>query len=387
VSLRRAPAAFFLGALAALAALVLVACDAAGDATRARAPSASSAAGAAAEADADAFYANRRIEVIVPFGPGGGSDTWARMLVPHLQGRLGRRVAVQVVNIPGAMSIAGANDYAVRRRHDGRTLLVTGGSTFFPYLLGEPMVRYEFRDLTPLLASPVGGVVFVSPRTGIRGVDDLAHRRPTLIYGGISATGNDLLPLLAFELLGMDVKPILGYASKGATRVAFESRETDIEYQTMPAYLRSVRPLVEDGVAVPLFSFGVVADDGTIVRDPAVPELPGLPEVYERIHDAPLAGIELDAYRAALTAGTMLQKVLWVHAAAPAAAHAALRAAIADLLADTAFLRIARRDVGDYPFYTGVAIERMLADAIDVPPETLDWLRAFIRTRFGVDRI
>jgi hypothetical protein len=118
-----------------------------------------------------------------------------------------------------------------------------------------------------------------------------------------------------------------------------------------------------------------------------VPELPGLPEVYERIHDAPLAGIELDAYRAALTAGTMLQKVLWIHDDAPAAAHAALRAAIADLLADTAFLRIARRDVGDYPFYTGAAIERMLADAIDVPPEALDWLRAFIRTRFGVDRI
>jgi hypothetical protein len=57
------------------------------------------------------------------------------------------------------------------------------------------------------------------------------------------------------------------------------------------------------------------------------------------------------------------------------------------MLADTMFLRIARRDVGDYPFYTGDAVRAMLADAADVSPEALHWIRAFIRVRFGVDRI
>ena len=42
--------------------------------------------------DGGSFYDGRVLEVIVPFGPGGGTDIWARMLVPHLQSRIGDRV-------------------------------------------------------------------------------------------------------------------------------------------------------------------------------------------------------------------------------------------------------------------------------------------------------
>lgn len=329
------------------------------------------------------FYAGGTLELIVPFGPGGGTDTWTRMVAPFLQRHLGEGASVQVVNVAGAMSVAGANEFVLRRRPDGRTALVSAGTTFFLYLLDEPTVRYEFRDLIPVLAGPAGGVVFVSPELGVREPADLGSLESALSYGGISATGNDLLPLLAFELLALDVRPILGYRSKGETRVAFERGETDIEYQTMPAYLANVVPLVEEGDAVPLFSFGILDDEGRLVRDPQVPELPTVAEVYRTLHGEDPSGVVWEAYRATVGAGIEMQKVMWLHGDAPPRAVEELRAAVTSMVEDSAFLAAAEEQVGRYPFRVGEDAGRAFRQAADVAPDALSWLREFARRDRG----
>lgn len=341
-------------------------------------------AGEGGEGDGErSFYGGRTLELLVPFGPGGGTDTWTRMVVPHLQRYLGRGAGIQVVNVPGAMSVAGANEFALRRRPDGRTALVSGGSTFFLYLLGQPEVRYEFRDYEAIVSSPVGGVVFVSPDLGIRGAAELGRLGRRLTYGGISATGNDLLPLLAFELLGLDVQTILGYRSKGETRVAFERGETEIEYQTMPAYLASVVPLIEEGRAVPLFTFGIMNDEGELVRDPEVSDLPTVGEVYRTLEGREPSGVVWDAYRAVVGAGIEMQKVMWLHGDAPPEAVEELRGAAARMVEDSLFRAAAEREVGRYPFRVGEAVERTFRAAADVPPDALAWLRDFAARERG----
>ncbi len=53
-------------------------------------------------------------------------------------------------------------------------------------------------------------VMYASPAAGIKRVEDLAKAK-NLIYGGISAIGLDLIPLISFELLEMDAKGVLGF--------------------------------------------------------------------------------------------------------------------------------------------------------------------------------
>lgn len=332
------------------------------------------------------FYEGRTLEIIVPFGPGGGTDTWTRMMAPHLQERLGRGSAVQVVNLAGATSVAGANDFALRRRHDGLTALVSSGSTFFPFLVGEPMVRYDFADFRAIVASPVGYVIFVSPDLDVTEATDLVSLDIPLVFGGISATGNDLVMLVAFEVLHLHPQTILGYSTRGETRIAFERGETNIEYQTLPAYQASVVPLVEAGAAVPLFTFGLLDEDGQVVRDPVVPDLPSLREVYVAAYGTEPSGVEWDAYKAVLAASVAVQKVMWLHGDAPEAAIRDLREAAAKLVQDTSFLRIAYAEVGDYPFYVGETAQRLFSSAMNVPPESLLWLKSLLRTKYGVTR-
>ena len=337
--------------------------------------------------DRELFYARNTLEVIVPYGPGGGADTWARMVVPHLQRALGEGAAIQVVNIPGASSVAGANDFALRRRADGRTALVSSQSTFLGFMLGEPMVRYDFADFAPIVASPGGGVVFARPGLGVRNASDLVNAREQLVYGGISAAGMDLLPILTFELLGLDVRSILGYSTKGATRLAFEQDETNIEYQTMPAYLTNVIPMVERNSAVPLYSFGILDESGAVVRDPAVPHLPTIREAFVEVHGREPDGAIWNAYRSVLAAAVSMAKVLWLHGDAPSGAIDQLREAARSMLSDSAFVAQAMREIGDYEFLVGEPINAQRDVAAQMPREAREWIGNFLREEFDIDRL
>lgn len=66
-------------------------------------------------------YPTRAVTVVVPFPPGGGTDTGARLVAQRLSERWGQPVLVE--NKPGAAGIVGA-DYAARAKPDGYTLLV-----------------------------------------------------------------------------------------------------------------------------------------------------------------------------------------------------------------------------------------------------------------------
>jgi tripartite-type tricarboxylate transporter receptor subunit TctC len=339
-----------------------------------------------AQADND-FYRGKTLEVIVPFSTGGGTDTWARIIAPYLQQELGERASVQVVNIPGASSVKGANEFALRRRPDGMTTFVSSGSTVLPYLLGEPAVKYEFRDFTAILASPVGGVVYGSSELGISEAEDLCNIDQQLTYGGISATGNDLVPLISFELLEIDTETILGYGGRGPARVAFEQGETNIDYQTTPAYLANVQPLADAGKAVPLYSFGILDDQGQVITDPVFPDLPTVRDVYETCHGEAPSGAAWDAYRAALAAGFAVQKVFWIHDLAPEGAKASLLDAAERMVDKPEFKEVARREVGDYEFYTGREAQSAFSAASDISEEALDWLKGLLRDKYDVDRL
>lgn len=77
-------------------------------------------------AQADAYPA-KPLKVIVPFGPGGGTDLVARVIAENLHHQLKQSVVVD--NRPGASTMIGANAVA-RAPADGYTLLISGSSTY-----------------------------------------------------------------------------------------------------------------------------------------------------------------------------------------------------------------------------------------------------------------
>jgi hypothetical protein len=338
-----------------------------------------------AEGMAKSVYSGETIEIIQPFSEGGGSDKWSRTIAPFLEKYLGDDVTIVVVNMPGESGMVGANEFAVRDP-DGLTLFVSSGSNVLPYLLGHEAVQYDFADFSGVIGSPVGGVIYASPDTGISNVADLCNSDAELIYGGILPTGLDLVPLVAFNLMGLEIVPDLSYDGRSASRAAFVEGAINLDLQTTPSYLQNVQPftynLVDEGASVPLFTFGILDENGNIADDPVFAEMPNVHEAIEMCA-GPTSGPEFEAFKAALTAGFGAQKNLWVHGDTPQDKIDALNAAAQMVIADPQFQAVAADLVGTYEFYAGAdAVGTAFGAASQMSDEALEWLKGFLNENY-----
>lgn len=332
------------------------------------------------------FYQGKVLEILVPFGTGGGTDTVARFLAPHLQRELGDNARVQVVNKPGGGGVAGSNEFALRRRPDGLTAFISSVTPTFAYILREPAVRFDFRDFEPVLGFPFNGVVYVSSELGIDSAKELVESSEEIVYGGISATGVELLSLLAFDILGVEPRVIFGYEGSGPARLAIERGETNANYDTVTAYLASVEPLVEEGSVVPLFTFGWISDDGEVVSDPLLPELPTVRDVHLEVYGEEPSGNAWEVFKGLLGAlGS--EKTLWIHKEAPAEARKALRDAASSMISSPEFKAEAAEALGGYSFITGQQAERTFFAGIDnISDDKIDWVYEFLQDRYRIER-
>jgi tripartite-type tricarboxylate transporter receptor subunit TctC len=333
---------------------------------------------------AEVNFAGKTVKLTVPFGVGGGSDRWARVYQPYLVKYLPGNPTVVVKNVPGGGGITGVNQFVLRARTNGLNILGTSGSNQIPYLLGDRRVKYEYRDLNIILASPVGGVVYISPKTGVKQAAELKDFKGELQYASQGATSLDLVPLLAFEVLGLKVKAIFGYRGRGPGRVAFEQGEVNIDYQTTPAYLKAVKSLIEAGTAIPLFSWGALDDDGKLVRDPVAPDLPHFVEAYELIHGKKPSGPAYDAWKAFFVAGFAVQKPMWLPKGTSPEIVKAYRDAARKIVQDPKFKKDVDDKLGGYPQYVGESAQKAFNEGLMVPKDSLTWLKKWLKERYKV---
>ena len=89
-------------------------------------------------------YPSRAIKVIVPYAPGGGADSFARLSAPELEKVLGAQLIIE--NMAGANSAIGAQAMA-RAKPDGYTLLFTTDSTAVANPLLYKNLSYKAEEL------------------------------------------------------------------------------------------------------------------------------------------------------------------------------------------------------------------------------------------------
>ena len=341
--------------------------------------------GLAGPAAAETNFAGKTIEWIIPFSAGGGSDTWARFNAPLLQKYLPGNPVVVVVNEPGGGSTKGTNLFAARAKPDGLTILGTSGSTQFPYLLGDPRVRYEYKDWKIAMAAPTGGVVYTSPSLGLKSPEDIGMLvGKDLVYASQGATSLDLVPLLGFKDMGFKVQHVFGFKGRGDGRLAFERGETNIDYQTSSAYLKNVQPMVDAGTAVPLFSWGVLDEAGNIVRDPTFPDLPSYVEAYQTLTGKAPSGPSFDAYVAFFTAGFPAQKMVFLPKDTPDDIVATYQAAFEAMKSDPDYEKDAASVLGTYPQVTGKLAQALFEKGTTIAPELRGQVAEMLAADYGV---
>jgi tripartite-type tricarboxylate transporter receptor subunit TctC len=150
---------------------------------------------AAAQGD----YPSRTVRIIVPATPGGGSDTFARMIAQHLGKELNQQFVVE--NRPGGGTLP-AMEFVAGQPADGHTLYLSPSTTTSMHLVRRSMpwdVRKAFAAVTQIAVVPQSLVINPKvPATTVKDFIALAKREPNKLAYGSAGPGTG--PHMAMEL-------------------------------------------------------------------------------------------------------------------------------------------------------------------------------------------
>lgn len=188
-------------------------------------------------------YPNRAIRMVVPFPPGGGTDTAARIVSAKVAELLPASVVIE--NRPGAGSMLGT-ELVAKAKPDGYTLLTVGAEfSINPSL--QPKVPYDAqRDFAPISQTLSSQYVFSThPSVPVRSVEQfiaLAKAHPGKLNYGSSGNGsaNHLAGSL-FQLMSGTTLVHIPYKGGAPLAIALMSGEIDFMFSSTAAAVAQVR--------------------------------------------------------------------------------------------------------------------------------------------------
>ncbi|MBV8501599.1 MAG: tripartite tricarboxylate transporter substrate binding protein [Paucibacter sp.] len=216
-------------------------------------------------------WPTKSIRLVVPFPPGGATDSIARLIADALAPRLEQTVTVE--NKPGAASMIGVAT-VVKAPPDGYTLLVSGASsyTLVPALRSK-MAFDVTQDLAPVALVTYAPLVVVTgadkPYQRLDDVLALAKAKPRSL--NYSTYGPGSQPHLAAELLadaaGVELEPV-PYKGSADALIGVVRGDVDIGIETISAASALIKARKLRALAVT-----------NARRSTFLPQVPGLEEL------------------------------------------------------------------------------------------------------------
>jgi tripartite-type tricarboxylate transporter receptor subunit TctC len=360
--------------LTILLALVLVACDGANQ--------------TASQPDGEFTFEGETITVVIGLDASAGGTTLGRLFAKHLEMNLPGNPTVIVNNMQGASTLNAHLHVLLKAPKDGTTVYY-GPRSSLGELLQLPGFSFKYSEFTPLGGVQVAGLV-VYTRTDafdeeITGPEDIVGKGE-LNFGGMPAEhGRMIISTMALDLIGANYKYIGGYPSSGNIRAAIISGEVDTATDAAHAYLNQVVPvLVDEGKALPMFSMPLLDDNGDLVQNHLVPEIPALHQLYESLTGAAPSGDLWDSIRTLLEIDQTMQHVFLGPPGMDPAAAEVFRVGLEKALTSEAYFAEAERVLSYAPGFVGYQRQAEILGATDnVSDEVITYIESHIEKNNG----
>jgi tripartite-type tricarboxylate transporter receptor subunit TctC len=214
-------------------------------------------------------YPTKTVRMIIPYPPGGGTDTMGRLLSQKLTELLGQQVVVD--NRPGGGANIGT-ELAAKSPPDGYTLLLGTITNAIGASLYSKLNYDLVRDFAPVtLVATTPHILVVHLSVPVKTVKEfIAFTRPRPGQLAYSSSGSGTPSHLGAELFthmtGAKMTHV-PYKGGGPSVIALLSGEVSLAFATMPSVLQQVKSGKLRGLAVT-----------TAKRSPSMPELPTIIE-------------------------------------------------------------------------------------------------------------
>jgi len=214
-------------------------------------------------------YPTRTIRMIVPFGAGGPTDVFTRVIGEELRKALGQPIVME--NRPGAGTIIGTTE-AAKSAPDGYTLLMISATQTTVETLNPNKSYKLMRDFVPIASLMNSELVLVVPeRSPVNTLQDLialAKAKPGVLNYGSSGPGSNyhMAGELVKNLAGLDIVHVPYKGSTGA-RADIISGQIDMMFDSVP----TMAPMIQAGLVRAIATTGKK-------RSAILPDVPTLDE-------------------------------------------------------------------------------------------------------------
>jgi len=204
--------------------------------------------------EAQSFFAGKTVRIVVGLAPGGGFDTYARLLARHLGRHIPGNPAIIVENMTGAGGLISANHLYRVARPDGLSLAHVPGTLLLGQVLGQPGIEFDARKFEYIGATVKEEVVCSMTRaSGITSVEQwLAAKTPVKIGAVAPGAPTDNSPRILKAALGLPIQVVTGYKGTAEIRLAAESGEVAGACWAWESMRATWRRALEAGDAIPI---------------------------------------------------------------------------------------------------------------------------------------
>ena len=216
-------------------------------------------------------WPSKPVRIIVPFGPGGGTDIQARLLAKKFYESIGETFVVD--DRPGAAGLIGT-ETAVRSPPDGYTILFTTASLSVNVSLYKKSITFDpLKELAPVSwISSVPLVLIKHANVPARSLTDLVALAKKTGQLNAGSNGAGTTSFLAVEMFKQATGAKLAnvtYKGGGPAVIALVSGEVDFEFATALA----AGPHIKSGKVTALAVT-------TAQRSKAYPNLPTMASIF-----------------------------------------------------------------------------------------------------------
>ena len=315
----------------------------------------------------ESFFKGKVIRIVVGFSPGGGFDTYARVIARHLAKHIPGNPTVIVENMPGAGSLIAANSIYKAAKPDGLTIGNWNGGLVLSQLFGLPGVEFDARKFhwigSPLSLSAVVGL---SKATGIANMKQwMAAKKPAQM--GVTAPGSNLydVPKILHAAIGLPMNFVVGYKGFDEIRLAIEAGEADGAAPAWPSARSTWSRALESGQVVIVVQTGAKRS----------PYLPNVPLAVEFAKDEEARQL----IRAGTDSTSSINRAYSLPPGTPVERVQVLRKAFQNTMSDPELIAQAKKSKLEIEPISGEEVESAIADLFKLPPSVLAKLKEALK--------
>jgi tripartite-type tricarboxylate transporter receptor subunit TctC len=306
---------------------------------------------APARADDD-FFKGRTVNFIVSTSPGGGYDTYSRLIARHIGRFLPGQPNVVVQYMPGAGGMRAANYLYNAAPKDGTTLAMLDQAVHLDHVLGTAGLSADparFNWIGRLLSN--SAVLYARHDARVKKIEDVFTNELVVATSGTSSRLNWIV---LNNVVGTKVKMITGYAGTTDSRLAMMRGEVDALSQPWAVLKVEGEQLLRDKQINLLLQSGLQKNDELM-------HVPRMIDLAKNDEDRTLISL--------FSSPSTIGRSVAAPPGLPAERIATLRRAFTSALSDAAFLDEARKMKLDLEPLDGEALQANITAVGAASPE------------------